>query len=401
MISVIEAEAIIAESAPKYPAVERPLREVYGGVLREDVSADRDQPPFHRVTMDGIAIAHRSWERGRRQFRVQGTHTPGKRPPILEAVDTCIEVMTGAVLPEGCDCVVRLEDIETKDAVATIRDGVAVRPRQNIHPQGSDHQRGDRVLRAGQRLLPPHIAVAASAGMARIQVADPPAIAIMSTGDELVEPQDPVEPFQVRRSNVYGIDALLHLQGLDRTELFHVQDDFPALVNKTEEILRKFDVLILTGGVSMGLYDFVPAALATQRVRCLFHQVRQRPGKPMWFGISPSGQPVYALPGNPVSSLVCFYRYVLPQLERSLGLVEPEANRVVLNQDVEFKPKLTYFLPVSVATSSEGRWTATPRATNTSGDFGTLAETDGFVELEESRDVFPAGHVARFYSWRQ
>ena len=197
----------------------------------------------------------------------------------------------------------------------------------NVHRKGSDARKGDILLRSGCRLLPAQIAVAAAVGKSKILVSKTPAIAVVGTGDELVEINRPVKPFQVRRSNTCALAAGLALNGYTDVKRFHIRDDQKKLRAGLKKILAKHDVVILSGGVSMGKLDFVPRVLRTTgRERCCSTKVRQRPGGPLLFGKTSDGsrlpegreKPVFGLPGNPVSTQMCFYRYVLPYLNRGL-----------------------------------------------------------------------------------
>jgi len=156
---------------------------------------------------------------------------------------------------------------------------------------------------------------------------------------------------------------------------------------------------VLSGGVSMGQFDFVPAVLEELGAKLVFHGVRQRPGRPMWFGVSASGKPIFALPGNPVSTLVCATRYILPALRAAAGMAASGAERVELAAPADAFAELTHFMPVKLAWSASGAALATPCPTNTSGDFVALAGTDGFVELAPRRGAHPAGTVARLFRW--
>jgi molybdopterin molybdotransferase len=163
--------------------------------------------------------------------------------------------------------------------------------------------------------------------------------------------------------------------------------------------LAEFDVVLLTGGVSKGRFDLLPSVLAELGVQKKFQGVAQRPGKPLWFGLGQSSRPVFALPGNPVSSYTCLHRYVLPALAQGAGLPPATPRLAALATPVIFKPPLAYFLPVKLSSSPAAGLLATPAAVNTSGDFAGLVETDGFVELPAGPDEFPAGAVARFWAW--
>ena len=224
-------------------------------------------------------------------------------------------------------------------------------------------------------------------------------IVVISTGNELVEPGEVIEPHQVRRSNAYGITAALRQHGFARVADDHVRDDEEQLTERLSFHLRTHDVLILSGGVSMGKLDLVPKVLEKLGVNLVFHHVAQRPGKPMWFGVSQSGPAVFALPGNPVSTLVCLARYVLPALRAAMGQAPAEAPRIALTAPVDVKAPLAFYLPVKLKSDDWGRTSAEPKPTNGSGDFTALAGTDGFVELPPGPNTFPKGFVARYFSW--
>jgi molybdopterin molybdotransferase len=255
------------------------------------------------------------------------------------------------------------------------------------------------LLSAGTRLSPPEVAIAAGAGMARLRVSAQPMIVVISTGNELVEPGELIEPHQVRRSNAYGITAALRQHGFTRVADDHVRDDETELTARLDFHLHTHDVLILSGGVSMGKMDLVPKVLEKLGVDLVFHHVAQRPGKPMWFGVSKSGPAVFALPGNPVSTLVCLSRYVLPALRAAMGQAAGEAPRISLTAPVDVKAPLAFYLPVKLRSDDWGRTSAEPCPTNGSGDFTALAGTDGFVELPPGPNQFPKGFVARFFRW--
>jgi molybdopterin molybdotransferase len=248
-------------------------------------------------------------------------------------------------------------------------------------------------------LRAPEIAVAASAGMARVRVSSQPAVMVVSTGDELIEPGEPITDYQVRRSNAYAVAATLRKGGLARVGDDHVPDDENLLRERLALHLTTHEVLVLSGGVSRGRFDFVPTVLAQLGVQEVFHNIAQRPGKPMWFGIGPQGQAVFGLPGNPVSTLVCLIRYVIPAIASAMGTKRGPSERLALAAPVSVQPPLAFFLPIVVEHDDWGRPWANPRPTNGSGDFASLAGTDGFVELPPGPNTYPKGFVATVYRW--
>ena len=393
------AEEAINSRLTCLPIESLPLPQCVGGTLRENIYGERDQPPFDRVTMDGIAVDSEALRRGQKQFEIQGTQAAGFPALKLARADLCIEAMTGAVLPQGCDCVIPVEQIEVTNKVASLKTDVVCTPFHNVHRRGTDGRQGALLLEAGTLLRAPEVAVAASAGMARVRVSSQPAIMVVSTGDELVEPGDPIMDYQIRRSNSYAVVATLRRRGFVRVGDDHVPDDDAVMLERLSLHLDTHDLLVLSGGVSMGKFDLVPKVLNKLGVEEVFHTIAQRPGKPMWFGIGPHGQAVFGLPGNPVSTLVCLARYVIPAISAAMGTRHQAPERLALMAPVTFHAALTYFLPVSIEHDDWGRSWANPRPTNGSGDFLSLAGTDGFVELPPGPNTYPKGFVSSVYRW--
>ncbi|MEJ0098354.1 MAG: molybdopterin-binding protein [Pseudomonadota bacterium] len=370
MLTPAEAEEQIARHLPCLPIESLPVNQCAGGVLRENIYAERDHPPFDRVAMDGVALDSASVTAGRRQFRIQAAQGAGDPPLKLASPAHCIEIMTGAMLPIGCDAVVPVEKLSIVDGYATLQPEVMVSRGLSIHARSSDLRQGTLLLSTGTRLEAPDVATAAGAGMARLRVSQQPAFMVISTGNELVEPGDPMEAWQVRRSNAYGLVAGLRRRGFLRVADDHLRDDVDAMTARLREHLQSYEVLILSGGVSMGRFDFVPTALAACGVKQIFHKVSQRPGKPLWFGMAPNGTMVFALPGNPVSTLVCLARYVIPAIDRAMGLTDLQGGeKIALAAPVTHNVPLTGFMPVTTETDEWGRCWARTVSNNGSGDF--------------------------------
>jgi molybdopterin molybdotransferase len=250
------------------------------------------------------------------------------------------------------------------------------------------------------RLGPAEIAVLASAGKGEIATAARASVAIVSTGDELVDVDAPVlAPYQIRSSNDLAIAASLECAGLADCRRAQLRDDPDEILAAVTALHEETDILILSGGVSMGEFDFVPAVLDTLGTELVFHRIEQKPGRPMWFGISSSGKPIFALPGNPVSTLLCMTRYVVPAMRLAAGLRAPAPESARLSRDVIGPGRLAYFVPVRLRWDEHGTVLADPKPTNTSGDFATLAATDGFIELAPGRERRPAGTIGRIFRW--
>lgn len=403
MLTPAEAEKLILENVAPFHREDCPLGGACGRVLRTNVCADRDLPPFDRVTMDGYALRAAALAAGEGTFRIEGVQAAGQRPLNLgPAADACIEIMTGAGLPEGADCVVPYEDT-TRGADATVAVSATAAAQisagHSVHRRGSDHCAGEVIVQAGTLLSGREIAVAAACGYAVLAVSQSPKIAVIATGDELVEVEVAAAPHQIRRSNDHALRAALLAAGYPHVERFHLRDVRQEIEHLLWHIIAEFDVVLITGGVSKGKFDFLPGELDRQGVRRIFHGVAQRPGKPFWFGVSARQTPVFALPGNPVSSYTCLHRYVLPALAQASGLAAVAPRTVALAAPVTFRPQLACFLPVTLTSGPRAELLATPGPLNTSGDFAGLVGTDGFVELSAEQTEFPAGTLAPFRPW--
>lgn len=404
MISVEEATRIILDHQIDIPDTIVPLEDAIGRVLREDLVADRDFPPYNRVTMDGIAIDYEAFSRGKRTFPIAGVGAAGAPQLTLPEPGVCVEIMTGAILPEKADTVVRYEDVEIRHGEATITID-AVQRGQNIHRQGIDRQRGARIVAAGRRIGSPEIGVAATVGKHQLRVAAFPPAVIVSTGDELVEVHEQPLPYQIRKSNVHRLRATLRRWGI-QADSAHIADDQARIRETLAGLLESHRILIMSGGVSKGKFDYLPEALEQLGVRKLFHRIRQRPGKPFWFGVARNGALVFALPGNPVSSFMCTIRYFRPWMEASLGLPPGRpygpAGRPhgILTREVAFRPDLTYFAQVRLEYDADGRILAHPVEGHGSGDLANLVDADAFIELPRGKDRYAPGERYPLWMYR-
>jgi molybdopterin molybdotransferase len=396
MVSVEEAASIILSQPLILQTGNVNLADINGHILAEKITADRDFPPYNRVSMDGIAIRTEELKNQRGHFRLAGTQAAGQPPLSMEDTRDAIEVMTGAVLPAGADAVVRYEDIRINEGVAHLLID-SVKPGQNIHAKGADAKTGDILLEPGIRLTPAEVALLASVGKSSVKVFQFPEAAIISTGNELVDINETPAAWQVRKSNVLALQSALkdfHIS----SHLFHMNDDEKEVVKKLKEILTAHEIIILSGGVSKGKFDFIPKALEEAGIKKEFHQISQKPGKPFWFGRG-DRKFVFALPGNPVSTFLCYYRYIHPWLEISAGKKSAQQT-AMLATDFTFSGDLTYFLQVKV-TSEAGKNLAHPDAGGGSGDFVNLKEVDGFLELPAHKKTFKAGEVYHYYPFRK
>ena len=382
MISVAEADRLLAQQPFPGGSETVPLGEAVGRVLAHSVSADRDGPPYPRVTMDGYAVQSSD---ARQEWVVEGFQRAGQPPLRRTRAGTAVEVATGAVLPEGCDAVIPYEHTRLSgDAVSQLPDLPLPSAGANIQPQGSAYRRGEVFLTSGTRLRSPHLHSLASVGLDPVMVVRRPFWAVVATGDELVEVAEQPQAWQIRRSNAVAIEGEARAWGLVPRTQAALPDDRHRLTQGLGALLPGLDVLVITGGVSAGVLDLVPAALSDLGVQPLFHKIAQRPGKPLWCGRLASGTLVFGLPGNPVSSLFAFRRYVLPWLLAAEGRPLPD-RRVTVPGLPEPQDGMTLFLPWSEE-SGLLDWKG-------SGDFAALAASTGFLEIGGR------GDQPRYHPW--
>jgi len=398
MIDVQEAYTCVMQNALSPQIESLPLEKCQSKILQESIYADRDFPPFDRVTMDGIAYRFEAIKDKDSQevlLEVKSLQTAGVAAHVLENTQACIEVMTGAVCPTNADTVTRYEDIEFVEKEGKRYARLMHVPKakgQNVHTQGLDEKAGTELIKAGVSIGPAEVAVAASVGKSVLKVSKPLSIGIISTGDELVGIDEQPAPFQIRRSNTYALLAALQQMHL-QAQLYHLADEKNIILEGLRKALSKHDVLIMSGGVSKGKKDYVPEVLEELGVKKLFHRVKQKPGKPFWFGKNKEQKLVFALPGNPVSTFMCFHRYVKPCLLASMGSQIAPHYFAELSTEVKFSPPLTYYMQVKISSTSEGKLLATPHEGQGSGDFANLLSCDAFMELPPEKNEFKQGEA--------
>ncbi len=385
MIPFREALDLVLKHAPRLDAELCRLENASGRVLRQEIRADRAFPPFDRVMMDGYALRSADLLVGR-VFHVSGQAPAGKETTVLpETSASCLEVMTGAPLPLGADCIVPVE--ETSKSAAneiTIAFGFEHAAGRFIHPAGSDASEGEVLVLPGILLGSRQIGVAASCGVAMVDVSKLPRITIIPTGDELVAVDEIPAPHQIRQSNGHAIRCALQCAGFPSVKADTLCDD--ACAENLRVHLESSDWLIITGAISKGSRDFIPAMLVSLGCTRLFHGVAQRPGKPAGCWLGPAGQIIMALPGNPVSAITGLHAFVLPALAVASGLPLPKQRLVIPAEPLIGLPGMTHHLPVTLGT--DGKVHAAP--TGNSGDFIGLLKSDGFVTLPPRGSVSAA-----------
>ncbi len=397
LINVKEALEIVLKNSENFGIEEVDFLNSSGRVLKESIFADRDFPPFDRVSMDGIAISSEAFSNGQRTFKIEGIQAAGSEQLTIQNTSNCMEAMTGSVLPKNTDTVIQYELLTIENGIATVN-SEAVKSFQNIHLKGTDKKQGDLLINENTLISPAEIGIFATVGKTTVKVAKQPKVIVVSTGNELVEVGEIPADHQIRRSNVFTLVSLLEKLQI-KAETLHILDDKKVLLTKIESLLATYDVLIFSGAVSKGKFDFIPEVLDQLGVKKLFHEVKQRPGKPFWFG-KKDKKTVFAFPGNPVSTFVNCVKYFYPWHYKSVGLNFENKHQAILSEDFYFKPELTYFLQVKL-NQVEGKLMATPISGKGSGDLANLAEADAFLELPDNRSNFTKGEVFPVIIYRQ
>lgn len=395
MITVQQAEDIILSQAQDFGKEYISYDHASGRVLAEDLTADRDLPPFDRPTVDGIAIRYIAYEKGIRSFTVKATQSAGEPSLSVDSETECIEIMTGAALDPSVDTVIRYEDITIHNGIASLT--IDIKKGQNIHLKGRDKKAGEILVKSSQVISPAIIGIASSIGKTSIAVKKLPRIVIISTGDEMVSADSNPSPYQLRRSNGVTIQSVLRKYAIE-ADFLHLNDHYEEIKKELSRCIDEYDVLLMTGGVSMGKFDYLPKACEELGIEKLFHKIKQRPGKPFWFGKNTDQKLVFAFPGNPVSVFMCLHRYFIPWLEKSLGISGNSPQFAVLQNDMEVSFPLQYFIQVKLSVNPLGQLIAEPVDTNGSGDFSHLADTNAFMELPLEQNNFKKGEV--YKTWR-
>jgi molybdopterin molybdotransferase len=361
--------------------------EALGLVLAEEVKTDREYPPFDRSTRDGYAVRAKEVTPGAK-LKCVGEIKAGDTVSEPLAAGTCVQIMTGAAVPAGADGVVMIEHTQREGEV--VRFERAAQAGQNIVPRGSEAAAGQTLLRPGMRLGYAELALAAQVGAAELKCTKRPRVAILSTGDEVVAVEEVPGAFQIRNSNSVSLAAQVRIAGGEPVALGNAADRVEELGEKIERGLQE-DVLVLSGGVSMGKYDLVEKVLKAMGAEFCFDAVAIRPGKPAVFGMC-QGKPVFGLPGNPVSTMVTFELFVAPTIDllsgaeaRPLPLMEAR-----LGEDLNEKPGLAHFLPARLEWRG-GAPEVKALKWQGSGDIVALAKANCFLVVPADRDKIAAG----------
>ena len=388
MISVREALDRILDAAPLLAEERVGIFEAVGRVLAEDVHSLRDVPGYANSAMDGYAVRHADLARLPARLRIEGISAAGASSIPDVVPGTAVKIMTGAAIPEGADSVVRGDDTRQEGDDVLIEMPCA--KSANIRLPGEDVRAGDTVLRRGRRLSAADVGVAASVGTTLLLVHRQARVAIVSTGNELVEADQPVRRGQVVNSNAYALAAAVFEAGGIPVPLA-IARDTPEEIRRAFTEAARADAILSTGGVSVGDFDYVKSVMDELGVERVFWKVAQKPGKPLTFGVL-GGRPYFGLPGNPVSALVCFYLYARPALRRMMGFPAPHLPTVtaMLTHDLKKSEGLTEFVRCKLE-RRDGRLFATSTGSQSSAVLTSMSVADGLIVAAAEERALKSG----------
>ena len=408
MLSVNDALAFVLAKALQVPSESVALTNALHRVLAVNLVTPHDSPPFDKSLMDGFAVttaaAVADGDQEQIRLAVVETVTAGMVPSKAVTTTNAVRIMTGATLPANCDCVVPIERVQfdeaSPDHVVIPRD--AIFAEANLMRQGSAARQGSPLLAAGTRLQPQQIAALAEFGQATVPVYRKPTVAVLATGDELIACDQPLRPGAIRNSNEPMLMAQAETCGACPVSLGVARDNIAELSMRIQQGLQ-YDVLLLSGGVSAGTLDLVPQQLAAAGVDRVFHGVDMKPGKPLWFGTRRHESHttlVFGLPGNPVSSLVCFELFVRPALEKISGIFrQPERGLVArLGQSFAVKGSRPVYQPAVISVDA-GQLIVRPVPWNGSSDLKATVEANGMALMSSAHGPYTAGELVSVWFW--
>jgi molybdopterin molybdotransferase len=406
VITPQQAWDILVREIMPLPVQELPLADALGGYLSKPVPSDRDIPPADRAIMDGYALRAEDLKSLPARLVVDGEAAAGSPSSRIVSAGHCIRIYTGAVLPDGSDTVIPVEQTSTRSfrdvsEENEIRIADPVAKGSFISYRGEHAHAGDALLPEGMRLGPRQIGIAAATGHDKVAIHRRPEIRILTTGQELLEASRSAAPHQTRDSNGPMLQAALHEAGFPHATCEIVADSLPSVTEAISRALEDSDAVIMSGGLSAGRYDYVPAALSEAGATILYRGVAMRPGRPQLFAVSASHRPVFGLPGNPLSAIAGFYELVLPALRRLSGCPASVCRPVLhlpLRSSVSNSTDLMQVIPAMLTIDPSGSGVVAHPSKN-SADLITGGRVDGAILLVPRAGKLESGCTVPFRSW--
>ena len=399
-ISPRKAWGIIRSCVKPLGPIRKPLREAFGYCLAQDVRADRDMPPADRSAMDGYAFRAADLNGYPCNLQLVGEVAAGSSSHPQIRPGCCASVLTGANTPPGSDTVVKIELTGLNNGIVSILEPVT--PFMNVRKRGEEAAKGDVLLPAGTVLGPAEVGVCATVGLASPKVRRRPKIALLCTGEELRDVSQPVGAHQTRDSNGPVMQAILAAAGFDSVTHEIVPDDPQLSIDALKRATGEADVTILTGGVSVGKYDYVPDAVKAIGAKVRFYKIRMKPGRPLLYATRGRNGHIFGLPGNPVSVLTSMYAFVLPALRQLAGLSEEKCRislRLPLTRKIKSKSGRSLMALARVVNRRSGAAVA-PIDSMGSADISAASGAGGVVVVPAGKSELPAGSIVEFQPWR-
>ncbi|WP_029035670.1 gephyrin-like molybdotransferase Glp [Salinimicrobium terrae] len=391
MISVKEAKDILSRNCEKGRISEFKLEQSLGKILAEDIHSPMDVPSFDNSAMDGYAMQfHEKY----RHWKVSGLVQAGDTESIEVGPGEAVRIFTGAKMPKGADTVIQQELIDKQGNNSIYYNSGKITTGSNVRLKGSQCKKGEKILQKGARITPGIIGLLASVGVSKVAIFTPPLVGCVVTGNELKEVGEQLMDGEIYNSNGPMLEALLKKTGVGEITALRAQDDKNELQQTINKALAENDVLLLSGGISVGDYDFVKECLESAGVKELFYKIKQRPGKPFYAG-KKEEKWVFALPGNPASVLSCFNQYVQPCLKTIMGeeqVWQPDLE-LTLSEETRKKPGFTFFMK---GKKEDGK--VTLLTGQQSFNLQAFSTADCLVELDEEMAVVPKGTMVKVYN---
>ncbi len=402
LTSIENALSTVLALLPPSRPIEIPLAQAVGAYLAQEVRATRDMPPADRSAMDGFAVIAEDLRNAPCELALAGEAAAGSRDIPRVVRGTCVRIFTGATMSPGADAVAIVETTEP-GAPGRIRFVSPVMPGDNVRHKGENARCGDLLLPAGTRLGPAQVAACAAVGLDPVTVHEVPSVGVLSTGTEVRPASEPIGEHEVHDSNVPALVAALGVCGVRRVEATSgVHDRLEATRDAIAGLIGRNDCVLVTGGVSKGNYDLVPAAIEAAGGKVHLHRVRIKPGKPFLFATDVDGRPIFGLPGNPLSVLVTFWEFVAPALAKMMGSARdaPLCVRARLTADVTVPGDRVLLALVRLSPDTEtGALSATPVFNASSADLAAGGRANAAVKLDPCSSVYAAGTIVEAHPW--
>ena len=391
MISVSEAKNLVLESAELLGIQAISLYDSTGFTLAEDIFSNIDVPSFNQSAMDGYGLKFEDLKETK-SLSIIGKIPAGVFPDFKVAPNSAVRIFTGSQIPEGCDTVVVQEKVTVNSKQLFVNDEL-LKKGMNIRLKGSQTKKGNLALKAGTKITPGASGFLAGLGFNEVKVFKTPKVCIINTGKELIKPGQSNEPSKVYESNSYSLNAALSEFNIKPQTIICIDDDEGTITESIKNNLSECDILIISGGVSVGDYDFVAKALDNCGVKCIFHKVKQKPGKPLYFG-KINNTLIFGLPGNPAATLTCFYEYIMPAIKKMMGYNADSETKVCLPLTTSFVKKagLTFFIKGKVVSNG-----VTPLNAQESYQMSSFAFADCIIQLDEDRTEYSEGDLVEVH----